>query len=250
MKLVEGKVAVITGGASVRGIGRATAQLFAHHGARVAILDIDARGASEAAAQIGEGHIGMRCDLTDRAACEGAVAAVIGAYGHIDVLVNNAGISRPARLMEISAQEYEAVMDTNLRGTLNMSQAVVPAMRARRSGAIVNVASVAAQRGGGLFGGPHYAASKGGVLALTKAMARELAPDNVRVNAVCPSLIDTDIFAGGLDAGRLAEIVRSIPMGRPGHAAEVAGCILFLASELASYVTGAELDVNGGSHIH
>ena len=154
--------------------------------------------------------------------------------------------------MEIKAAHYDVVMDVNLRGTFNMTQAVVPHMRHRKSGSIINMASVAGQRGGGLFGGPHYAAAKAGVLGLTKATARELAPDNIRANAICPSLIDTDIFASapGWTKEREAEVLKMIPMGRAGKASEVAGCCLFLASDLSTYVTGTEIDVNGGSHIH
>jgi NAD(P)-dependent dehydrogenase (short-subunit alcohol dehydrogenase family) len=156
------------------------------------------------------------------------------------------------RLAEVDRAAYDAVLDVNLRGTLLMTQAVLPAMRARKAGSIVNMASVAGQRGGGIFGGPHYAAAKAGVLGLTKAAARELAGEAIRVNAVCPSLIDTDIVHSGpgWTPERAAEIMKSIPMGRAGQAREVAGCCLFLASDLSSYVTGSEIDVNGGSHIH
>jgi NAD(P)-dependent dehydrogenase (short-subunit alcohol dehydrogenase family) len=148
------------------------------------------------------------------------------------------------------AATYERVFDINMRGTLYMTQAVVPAMRRARSGSIVNMSSVSAQRGGGVFGGSHYSAAKAAVLGYTKAAARELGPDNIRVNAICPSFIDTDITAGMMTPDKLAAIVASVPMGRPGHAHEVAGCVLFLASDLASYVTGSEIDINGGSHIH
>jgi len=123
-------------------------------------------------------------------------------------------------------------------------------MRRQRAGSIVNMSSVSAQRGGGVFGGSHYSAAKAAVLGYTKAAARELGADNIRVNAICPSFIDTDITAGLMTPDKLAAIVASVPMGRPGHAHEVAGCVLFLASDLASYVTGSELDINGGSHIH
>jgi NAD(P)-dependent dehydrogenase (short-subunit alcohol dehydrogenase family) len=249
--LLKDKICIVTGAASKRGIGRATANLFAEHGATVVILDLDEEASRLAAAAVtGQGHKGYACDVTDRERCIAAVAAVLSDFGRVDVLVNNAGISQALKIMEIDPESYDKVLDINLRGTLHMSQAVIPHMRRRKAGSIVNMASVAGQRGGGIFGGAHYAASKGGVLGLTKAMARELAPDNVRVNAVCPSLIDTDIFGGQLTDDRRREITASIPMGRPGEAREVAGCCLFLASELSSYVTGSEVDVNGGSHIH
>lgn len=248
--LLAGRICVVTGAASRRGLGCATAALFAEHGARIAILDLDAEAAAAAAASLpGSGHSGHGCDVTRKEQCEQAIGAVLRECGEIHVLVNNAGISQALRLMEIEPAHYEAVMDVNLRGTLYMSQAVAPHMRVGRRGSIVNIASVAGQRGGGIFGGPHYAASKGGVLGLTKAMARELAPDTIRVNAVCPSMMDTDITAS-MTAARRAEILASIPMGRLGEARDVAGCCLFLASDLSAYVTGSEIDVNGGSHIH
>jgi len=249
--LLQDRVCLVTGAASKRGIGRATAELFAEHGARVVVLDRDGDAARLSAAALpGRGHIAYECDVTDRERCIAAVAAAVAEAGPIEVLVNNAGIAQPLKIMEIEPAHYDAVLDVNLRGTLYMSQAVIPHMRRRGRGSIVNMASVAGQRGGGIFGGPHYAASKGGVLGLTKAMARELAPDNVRVNAVCPSLIDTDITGGQLGEERLRAIMAGIPMGRLGAAREVAGCCLFLASDLSSYVTGSEVDVNGGSHIH
>ncbi|MDT8344693.1 MAG: SDR family oxidoreductase, partial [Thermohalobaculum sp.] len=236
--------------ASARGLGKATARLFAAHGATVAILDLDAEAAKAAAADLGAGHVGLACDVTDKAACEAAARALLGRWGRIDVLVNNAGITQPLRIMEIAPENYDAVLDVNLRGTLYMSQAVIPAMRQQKSGSIVNLSSVSAQRGGGIFGGPHYSAAKAGILGLTKAMARELAPDNVRVNAICPGFIATDITGGKLTPEMMQTILSGIPMGRAGEASDVAGCCLFLASDLAAYCTGTEVDVNGGSLIH
>lgn len=250
MSLLKDKFAVVTGAASPRGLGLATARLFAEHGATVAILDLDADLARNAAAGIGAGHVGLGCDVTDMASCTAAVAALLDQWGRVDVLVNNAGITQPLKIMEIGAAHYDAVLDVNLRGTLYMSQAVIPAMRARKSGSIVNMSSVSAQRGGGIFGGPHYSAAKAGVLGLTKAMARELAPDRIRVNAICPGFIATDITAGKLTPEMMETILAGIPMGRAGEAGDVAGCALFLASDLSGYCTGTEVDVNGGSLIH
>ncbi|HZR04184.1 MAG TPA: SDR family NAD(P)-dependent oxidoreductase, partial [Burkholderiales bacterium] len=174
--LLKDKVAIITGGASPRGIGKATARLFAEHGAKVAILDLDAAAAAAAAKDLGAGHIGLACNVTRKADCDRAVSDVLEHFGTIDVLVNNAGITQPLRLMDIQPDNYEAVTDVSLRGTLYMSQAVVPVMRERKRGSIVCLSSVSAQRGGGIFGGPHYSAAKAGVLGLGKAMARELGP--------------------------------------------------------------------------
>jgi len=216
MKLLDGKTAIISGAASARGLGKATAKLFADHGARVVILDL--AGASDAAADLaGSGHIGLVCDVTDHDACNRIAQDVIAECGQVDILVNNAGITQPLKLMGIAPENYDAVLDVNLRGTLYLSQALIPHMRSRKTGSIVNMSSVSAQRGGGIFGGPHYSAAKAGILGLTKAMARELAPDGVRANAICPGFIDTDITAG-----KLTHEMRA----------------------------GSEVDVNGGSLIH
>ncbi|AWU95715.1 SDR family NAD(P)-dependent oxidoreductase [Azospirillum ramasamyi] len=248
--LLSNKVCVITGAASRRGIGRATARLFALHGGRAIILDLDGAQAAEAAAELGEAHRGFACDVTDRDACFAAANRVVEEFGRIDVLVNNAGITQPLKFMDIGPKNYEAVTDVSLRGTLYMSQAVVPHMRERKSGSIVCISSVSAQRGGGIFGGPHYSAAKAGVLGLAKAMARELGSDNVRVNSVTPGLIQTDITGGKLTDELRAEILKGIPLNRLGDAEDVARSCLFLASELSSYITGATLDVNGGMLIH
>ena len=246
--LLDGKVAVISGAASPRGIGLATARLFAAHGARVAILDL--HGFDEAAAGLGPDHRGYACDVTDRIACGHAAVRVIADLGGIDVLVNNAGITQPLKLMEIGPEQWDAVLDVNLRGVLNLSQAVIPHMRGRRAGSIACMSSVSAQRGGGIFGGPHYSAAKAGVLGLAKAMARELGPDGIRVNCVTPGLIQTDITGGKLTPAMKTEIAATIPLGRLGEAEDVARIFLFLASELSGYVTGAVIDVNGGMLIH
>ena len=248
--LLDGKFAVITGAASKRGLGVATARLFAQHGATVAILDLDEAVAKDAAAELGENHVGLACNVTDLDSVKAAFDALIAKWGRIDILVNNADITQPLKIMEIAPGNYDPVLDVTLRGTLYCSQAVIPHMRERKQGKIVNMSSVSAQRGGGIFGGPHYSAAKAGVLGLTKAMTRELAPANIRVNAICPGFIATDIAAGKLTDEMRASIKAGIPMGRPGTPEDVADCALFLASDLSSYVTDSEVDVNGGSLIH
>ena len=249
--LLEGKAAIITGAASPHGLGLASAKLLAEHGARVLITDLDATAAEAAARTLpGRNHFGARCNVTDKADCEAAAALAVTHFGRIDILVNIAGITSPQRLMEVTPEMYALVMDVNMRGTLYMTQAVVPTMRKQKAGSIVNMSSVSAQRGGGVFGGSHHSAAKAAVLGYTKAAARELGPDNIRVNAICPSFIDTDLSTGMLTPERLDAILQNVPMGRVGQAHEVAGCVVFLASELASYVTGSEIDINGGSHIH
>ena len=248
--LMGGKVAVISGAASLRGIGLATARLFVEHGARVAILDLEEAQAAGAAAGLGGGCHGFRCDVTDKGSCDAAIGQVQAEMGAIDVLVNNAGISQPLKTMEIGREHWDAVLDVNLRGVLNLSQAVIPGMRLRGHGSIACMSSVSAQRGGGIFGGPHYSAAKAGVLGLAKAMARELGPDGIRVNCVTPGLIQTDITGGKLTPEMKTEILKGIPLGRLGDTIDVARVFLFLASDLSLYVTGAVIDVNGGMLIH
>ncbi|OAI92301.1 SDR family NAD(P)-dependent oxidoreductase [Pseudomonas putida] len=248
--LLTGKIAIVTGAASARGIGRATAQLFADHGAKVAIFDLDANAAAEAAATLGEGHLGLGANVADEAQVRDAVAQVLARFGRIDVLVNNAGITQPVKTLEITGADYDRILNVNLRGTLLMSQAVIPGMRNQGAGSIICMSSVSAQRGGGIFGGPHYSAAKAGVLGLGKAMARELGPHNVRVNAITPGLIHTDITGGLMQDERRHAIIEGIPLGRLGEARDVANAALFLASDLSSYLTGVTLDVNGGMLIH
>jgi NAD(P)-dependent dehydrogenase (short-subunit alcohol dehydrogenase family) len=249
MLLVD-KVAVISGAASKRGIGRATAKVFAEHGAKIAILDIDAAGADRAAAELGSQHRGFACDVTKPDSCREAARQVLEAFGNVDVLVNNAGITQPVKFMGITQEDWRRIMAVNLDGVFNLSQALVPHMRSRKQGSIACMSSVSAQRGGGIFGGPHYSSAKAGVLGLAKAMARELGPDNVRVNCVTPGMIQTDITGGKLTDELRAEIRKGIPLDRLGNAEDVAGAYLFLASDLSSYITGAVIDVNGGMLIH
>ncbi len=248
--MLEGKTAIITGAASARGIGKATARRFAAQGCRVAILDLDKGAAEAAAADIGQEHIGLSCDVRSPEACRGAVSAALEQWGQVDILINNAGVSQPDRLLDITQENFDLVVDASLRGSLNMAQAVAPGMIARRTGAMVSIGSIAAQIGGGLFGGPHYSAAKGGIHSLTKSMARELAPHGVRVNAVAPGTIDTDIFGDKLSEDKRREIVANIPLGRLGTADDIAKACLFLVSDLSDYVTGLILDVNGGRFMH
>ena len=248
--LLKDKVALITGGAGVNGLGFATARQMAAQGAKVVILDLARAEPAAAAAKLGEGHLGLVADVTDKAACEAAAAAALQRFGRIDVLVNNAGITQPVKTLDISGADYERILDVNLRGTLYMSQAVLPAMRKQQSGSIVCISSVSAQRGGGIFGGPHYSAAKAGVLGLARAMAREFGIEGIRVNCITPGLIETDITQGKLTPEKKREIAETIPLARLGAASDVAGACVFLASDLSAYCTGITLDVNGGMLIH
>jgi len=248
--LLKDKIAVITGGAGLNGLGYATARQLSAHGARVVILDLERADPVGVAAGLGEGHMGVVADVTDKASCEGAVRAVTLKYGRIDILFNNAGITQPRKTLDITGADYDAVLDVSLRGMLYMSQAVIPVMQAQKSGSIINTSSVSAQRGGGILGGPHYSAAKAGMLGLGRAMAREFGIDGIRVNAVTPGLIATDINKGLIPEDRMKGILEQIPLNRIGVPDDVAGCVVFLASDLSKYLTGVTLDVNGGMLIH
>jgi NAD(P)-dependent dehydrogenase (short-subunit alcohol dehydrogenase family) len=252
--LMKGKVCVVTGGASPQGIGRATAHMLAANGAHVVVIDVSANVES-VAGDIAADHpsssiLGIKCNIVNSASCEEAATHVSRAFNQVDALIHCAGIIRSGSYDEISKKDFDEVIAVNLSGAFNILRSFTPTMVARRTGSIVNVASVAAQRGGGLVGGSHYAASKGAVLSLTKSLARELGPMGVRVNAVCPSLIETDFVTSAVSKDRIRDLTAAIPLGRPGRPEEVAAACMFLASDLSSYITGATLDVNGGSHIH
>jgi NAD(P)-dependent dehydrogenase (short-subunit alcohol dehydrogenase family) len=248
--LLADRVALITGGAGLNGLGFATARLLASQGARVVITDLEAAGPAKVAAGLGPAHVGLVANVTVKAEAEAAVAKVLDQFGRIDILVNNAGITQPRKTVGITEADYDAVLDVSLRGTLLFSQAVIPAMQRQRGGSIICISSVSAQRGGGILGGPHYSAAKAGVLGLARAMARELGPDGIRVNSITPGLIATDISKGKLSDEQKATIREQIPLARIGEPDDVAGACLFLASDLSKYCTGITLDVNGGMLIH
>ncbi|PRY96064.1 NAD(P)-dependent dehydrogenase (short-subunit alcohol dehydrogenase family) [Jezberella montanilacus] len=248
--LLKDKVVIITGGAGLNGLGFASARMMAEQGASIVILDLARAHPEDAAARIGAQHLGIVADVTDKSACERAVQTALAKFGRVDVLVNNAGITQPRKTVDISIADYEAVLDVSLRGSLYMSQAVLPAMQAAKSGSIICISSVSAQRGGGIVGGPHYSAAKGGVLGLARAMAREFGIDGIRVNCVTPGLIETDIMKGLIPDDKMRHILDQIPMNRLGEPSDIAGCVTFLASSLSKYCTGMTLDVNGGMLIH
>lgn len=248
--LLKDKVAVITGGAGLNGLGFATARMMAAQGAKVVILDLEQANPQAAAAQLGSEHLGLVANVTDKASCEAAATQIKAKYGRIDILVNNAGITQPVKFLDITGADYDRIMDVSLRGTLYASQAVLPTMLEQKSGSIVCISSVSAQRGGGILGGPHYSAAKAGVLGLARAMAREYGGSNIRVNCVTPGLIATDINKGKIPEDKRQGILEGIPLARIGEPNDVAGCVVFLASDLSKYCTGVTLDVNGGMLIH
>ncbi|MBV5262673.1 SDR family NAD(P)-dependent oxidoreductase [Pinisolibacter aquiterrae] len=248
--LLQGKISIVTGGARRRGIGRATARLFHDHGAKVAILDLETEELERTVAEIGGETLGIPCDLRDRDASAAAVARVVERWGRIDCLVNNAGLTQRRRLLDVTAEDYDLVTDVSLGATLRMSQLVIPHMPHDAGASIVCVASLSALQGGGVFGGPHYCAAKAGVLGLMRAMARELGPDGIRANAVAPGLTLTDFSRGANPDENKHEAAKSFPLRRVGRPEDIANACLFLASDMAAWITGVTLDVNGGQFIH
>jgi NAD(P)-dependent dehydrogenase (short-subunit alcohol dehydrogenase family) len=243
---ITGQVAVVTGAA--RGIGFAIAQALGQCGARVAIADLDAAAADTAARQLcelGIDAIGVAVDVADEAQVHAMVAAVEQALGGVDILVNNAGIVSTGPLLEVSAAEWNRVMAIDLTSVFFCAKAVLPGMMQRRAGRIINIASVAGKRGGGLLGNSCYAAAKGGVIALTKGLAREAGPFNITANAITPALTDTDMTRA-LSPEARARVLADMPLGRAGTPRDIAAAVCFLASGAASFVTGEIMDVDGG----
>jgi NAD(P)-dependent dehydrogenase (short-subunit alcohol dehydrogenase family) len=247
----EPEVAIVTGGAG--GIGEAAARAIARRGARVAVADLRPGAAEEAAARLKAKALEaepVTVDVGNEASVRAMVDTVLGRWGRIDILVNNAGVESSKPFLEIGLEEYERVMRVNTTGVWLCCQAVIPAMLRQGSGCIVNVSSVAGQRGGGLLGTSAYSTSKGALIALTKALAREFAKSGIRVNAVSPSLTMTDFAQRQLDrlaAGTLDRVIAMTPIGRVGQADEIAAVIDFLTSDQASFVAGHVLNVDGGT---
>ena len=241
---LEGKVSIITGAG--QGIGLATALKFAQEGAVVVVCDLRQDAVDAAVAQCraaGAQALGFALSVTDRGQVDAMVAEVKARHGRIDVLVNNAGITQDARLQKMSLQQFDAVIDVNLRGVFHCAQAVVDSMVAQGSGVILNASSVVGIYGN--FGQTNYAAAKFGVIGFTKTWSRELGPKGVRVNAVAPGFIETPILSTIPDK-LLGQMQEEVPLRRLGSPAEVANVYAFLASDEASYVNGAVLEVSGG----
>jgi len=241
---LAGRVAVVTGAG--RGIGALTAKLLARSGAQVALLDQDGGGATRTAEAIGlagEDALGFEVDVTDGFAIERTFDRVIEEWGRLDVLVNNAGLVRDARLEDVTDEDWDLTLDVNLKGAMVCTRAAVGHMLSRGAGRILSAASVVARDGN--FGQTAYGASKGGILGLTRCWARELGPKGITANAVAPGFIDTEMVRSV--PARVAEgIVARTAAGRMGRAEEVANVYLFLASDLAGFMNGAVVGVDGG----
>ena len=244
---LENKVAIVTGAAS--GFGKGIAEAYVREGARVACLDINAKGADAVAAALGEAAIGLGCDVADDASVRAAVNRAHDAFGRIDVVVNNAGIShRNQPMLEVDEASFDRVFAVNVKSVYHMAQAAVPLMRAQGGGAVINIGSTAGIRP--RPGLTWYNASKGAVNVMSKSMAVELAGDNIRVNCIAPVIGETallETFMGVPDTPEnRAKFVASIPMGRMSRPDDIAEAAIYLASDRATFVTGVVLEVDGG----
>jgi len=244
---LKDKVAIITG--SARGIGQATALKFAKEGARVVVCDLDRKAVDEVVAEIvaaGGQAIGFTVNVTDKASIAAMVKGVTDKYGRIDVLVNNAGIVDDAMFRKMSDEQFDRVIDVNLKGTYNCARAVVDIMIAQNAGVILNASSVVGIYGN--FGQTNYAASKFGVIGMAKTWARELGRKGIRANAVCPGFVETTILKSIPEKVMQAMIDR-VPLGRLAKPEEIANTYAFLASDEASYINGAVIEVSGGATV-
>lgn len=251
MSSFEGKVAIVTGSGSKRGIGHAIAVCLANKGAEVVVADMDIVGAQETAKEIeqyGGKAFPVCVNVADNKSVQEMVDATLNKFGKIDILVNNAGITQPITTMDMTEEDFERVVSVNLKGVFLCSKAVLKSMMENEYGRIVNMSSVSAKRGGGVYGGSHYSAAKAGILGFSKALAREVVEYGITVNSVCPGLVATDIRVG-LSMEKERAIWETIPMKRPGTAEEIAESVAYLASEQAAYITGEDIDINGGSHM-
>jgi 3-oxoacyl-[acyl-carrier protein] reductase len=238
---LSGKTAFVTG--STRGIGLAIAKALHGAGAKVAVVGRDADRARSVAAGLGERAAGVGCDVAQAHQVDAAVAAAESALGPIDILVNNAGLTRDNILLRLSDADWDTVLDANLKGAFHTMRATIKGMMKRRSGRIINITSIVGLIGN--QGQANYAASKAGLIGLTKSIAKEYASRNILVNCIAPGFIETDMTHALPDEAR-ASLLEEIALGRLGRPEDVAGTVLFLASDLASYITGQVLVVDGG----
>jgi len=239
---LTGKVALVTGGS--RGIGRAIALALAAHGARIAInYATNAATAEETANAIGGGTVTLAGDVSNPAAAAKLVEGTIAAFGRIDILINNAGVTSDDLILRMSEEEWDRVIDTNLKGTFNVTKAAIRPMIRQRFGRIISISSVAGIVGNA--GQANYSAAKAGIIGFTKAIAKEVASRNITANVIAPGFVDTEMTAD-LTAQQREEIMRMVAVGRTGKPQDVAPAAVFLASDEAAYVTGHVLTVDGG----
>jgi len=246
---LKGRVALVTG--ARRGMGKTHALVLAKAGAKVAVTDISEEDCQKVAREIqdqGGEAIALKLDVSNSVEIDEVVKKIIEAYGRIDILVNNAGVCPFKPFLEITEEDWDFVLNINLKGYFLTSQRVVEEMIKQKSGAIINIASIAmGQQGVGFQNLAHYCASKGGIIAMTEALALELASYNIRVNAIAPGMIETPMIESvKQNEEQLKAILARIPMQRPGSPEEVSNVVLFLASDLANYMTGATIVVDGG----
>ncbi|MCM3651487.1 SDR family NAD(P)-dependent oxidoreductase [Metabacillus litoralis] len=245
------RVAIVTGSGSKKGIGRTIALTLAKQGAAVVVADLNADGIQDtvnAIQEAGGKALGVELNVTSKESVDAMVEKVLEEYGRIDILVNNAGISQKVTVQDMTLEDMTRVFNVNMFGLFLCTQAVLETMKKQKFGRIVSLSSVSAKRGGGVFGGAHYSASKAAVLGFSKNLAREVALDGITVNCVAPGLVNTDIWKS-LPEEVANNVIAGIPAGRPGETEEIAAAIAFLASEESSYITGEEIDINGGSHM-
>jgi len=243
---LKGKVAIVTGAA--KGMGRAEAIKLASAGAKVVLADIDLAGCEQVVAEIkklrGQG-VAVKCDMSKKSDIDALIATTVKTFSKLDILVNNAGIFPFKPFLEMQEQDFQKVIDINLKGYFFATQAAVKEMAKQKSGSIINIASIAAIKG--FAGLSHYCASKGGVVAMSKALALELAPMGIRINSIAPGAIDTPgTKTMDMDEKSKASLVAPVPMKRWGKAEEIASAVLFLASDESSYMTGSTIVVDGG----
>ena len=251
MKLLEGKVSIVTGAA--RGIGAAIALKLAQHGSHIAFTYVSDSSAEKAAAleaeltALGVTAKAYKSNAGDFAASEAFVNDVLQQFGKIDVCVNNAGISKDNLLLRMTAEQWDDVMDTNLKSVFNMTKQVIRPMMKAKSGSIINMSSIIGLRGNA--GQSSYAASKAGIIGFTKSVAHELGSRNIRCNAIAPGFVETDMTHYLKEGSGAEEFLKKIPLGRFGRAEEIADTTLFLASDMSSYITGQVISACGGLNI-
>ncbi len=243
---LSGQVALITGAS--KGIGRGIAEVFHQAGARLTLVARTPDPLKKVAESLSHGSsetrvLAIPSDVSDEQQVSGFVQKTVEAFGRLDILVNNAGILHPGRYSDIGPEDWDRLMGINLTGAYLCARTAAPTMEMHKSGRIINIASISGQTGGA-SGGLHYAASKAGMMGMAKALSRDLAPYNVTVNTIAPGVIDTE--GQGFTPEKCEEIAKGIPLGRVGTPEDIAYAALFLASPMASYITGAVIDINGG----